>query len=193
MTGRNQFGGKNPLSLYVPMTDVEQEFIDRIRTSGELRVTIHQWGFVDNPELIVGDSQVVIPIDITFVAPPVPIPVSTFDMELTYKGVSLFRETQSVEYGGKPLDVGAGTHLQMMWHVSIKAIDPRLIKSFMPGAVGLTSRVLDRDTGDITLRGNMHLNTENQRILHVLRQGEEAVRRDTAAVARRLAKKAPMR
>ena len=156
MNDRNPFGGKNPLSLYVPMSETEQEFIDRLKSSGDLLVKIHGWGFIPNPTITAGDLQVVIPIELTFSAPEDPIPVHSFDLELcTVTGLSLFRETQSTVYDGQPLFIGAGTYIAMMWHIALKAIDPRVIKAYMPGTVGLTSRAIDRDTGALTTLGNM--------------------------------------
>lgn len=177
----NPFGGKNPHSLYIPMSEVEQEFVDRLCASGDLQVLIHQWGRVDNPRVSQGDHQVVIPIDLTFTAPDVPLPVTFFDLELrTQGGVTLYREKQSTVYNHQPLMVGAGTHLQMIWHIGIRAIDPNLIRQFMPGTHGLTSRAFDKDTGALTVFGNMHLDTATKRMATLVRGGEANVRRGTA-------------
>lgn len=177
MNDRNPFGGKNPLSLYVPMSEIEQEFIDRLKSSGDLQVKIHGWGFIPNPSITFGDLQVVIPIDITFDAPESPIPVHSFDLELcTITGLTLFRETQSALYDGQPLLIGAGTHIAMMWHIALKAIDPKILKAYMPGTVGLTSRTFDKDTGAITTLGNMKLDTAAQRLLQEVREAEDKIR-----------------
>ena len=39
----NIFGGKGK-ALYVPMSEIEQEFISRLVESNELHVLIHDWG-----------------------------------------------------------------------------------------------------------------------------------------------------
>lgn len=186
MSDKNPFGGKNARSLYVPMSEIEQEFVDRLRVSGDLRVTLVGWGRIDNPVITQGDHQVVIPIDITFNAPAAPIPVHSFELELsTHSGMVLFRETQSAEYGLQPLMVGAGTHLQMLWHIGIRMIDPKIIKAYMPGVHGLTSRNVDKDTGDLTVLGNMRLDSATRHLLETVRRGEKVARRDNAsAVAR---------
>jgi len=177
MTDRNPFGGKNPLSLYVPMSETEQEFIHRLASSGDLLVKIHGWGFIACPNIQIGDLQVVVPIDITFNSPDNPIPVHSFDLELcTASGLTLFRETQETTYDGQPLMVGSGTRIAMMWHIAVKLIDPRVIKTYMPGTVGLTSRNIDKDTGDVTVLGNMRYDSATQKLLQDVRQGEDKVR-----------------
>lgn len=182
MTNRNPLGGLNPNSLYAPMSETEQEFLDHLRSRGDLRVTIHGWGFLDNPPFQLGDHRVAIPIDITFVAPEVPIPVHSFDLELSVGpcgslgGVTLFRETQSCLYNGQPMLIGAATHLQMAWDIAIRAIDPNLIRTFLPGVTGLTSRAFDKDTGALTDLGNTHFDAKTRHLLATLRKQEAKVR-----------------
>lgn len=177
MRERNAFGGKNPNSLYVPMSETEQEFVSRLIESGDLQVRVHGWGVVPNPTVLLGDLQVVIPLTLKFDRPEIPIPVHYFDLELlTGSGVSLYRERQTSEYDGKPLSVGSGTVIQMVWHIGIRAMDPNLVKSLMPGVVGLTSRRFDRDTGALTLTGNMDLDAGQKRLLRIVTEGEAAVR-----------------
>jgi hypothetical protein len=182
MTNRNPLGGKNPNSLYIPMSETEQEFVSRLTESGDLQVRVHGWGVVPNPKVILGDLQVVIPLTLRFDRPEVPIPVSHFDLELlTGSGVSLYREKQPCEYGGQPLSVGQGTVIQMVWHIGIRAMDPNLIKTFMPGVKGLTSRQFDKDTGNLTLTGNMDLTAEQRKLVEVVRKGEALVRAERDA------------
>ena len=179
MNDRNAFGGLNPRSLYVPMSETEQEFLDLMIASGGMRVVIHGWGEVETPRIVRGDLQLVVPIAITFDRPETPIPVSEFDLELRYgegEGICLFRETQSTLVGGAPLMVESGFHLSMVWHIGIRAIDPALIRAFLPGARGLTSRNLDRDTGEVTVLGNWNLDTERKRLLEAVRRAEAGVR-----------------
>lgn len=179
MSDHNPFGGKNPRSLYVPMSEVEQEFLDRLIQAQDLQVRVHGWGIVPNPTVRMGDQQVIIPLTLKFDRPEVPIPVSSFDLELlTGSGVSLFRETQSCLYDGHPLYVGTGTRIDMVWHVAIRAMDPKLVKTLMPGVVGLTSRAFDKDTGNLTNTGNMKLTEDQKKILAVIRQGEANLRAD---------------
>jgi ethanolamine utilization microcompartment shell protein EutS len=59
-------------------------------------------------------------------------------------------------------------------------IDPRMIKTYLPGAVGLTSRLIDKDTKDLTLTGNMDLDAGQKNLLNILRKGEALVRAEKA-------------
>jgi len=180
--GHNTFGGKNPNSLYVPMSETEQEFVSRLVESGDLVVKVHGWGVVPNPTVKLGDLQVVIPLTLKFDRPEIPIPVHHFDLELlTGSGISLYREKQPCEYDGQPLSVGSGTVIQMVWHIGIRAMDPKLVKMLMPGVVGLTSRRFDRDTGDITLTGNMSLDANQKNLIGIVTEGENNVRAERDA------------
>jgi hypothetical protein len=182
MGDKNTFGGGNARSLYVPMSEVEQEVISRLVESGDLHVIIVGWGVVHSPSVTFGDLRLAIPIQITFQRPEVPVLVSTFTLELrTGSGILLFREEQSAEYGGKPLAIGRGTCLSMVWEIAIHSIDPKLVKLLKPGAIGLTSRRQDRDTGLITTVGNMKLSSKQRRELELLSQGEAKSRAHTRA------------
>jgi hypothetical protein len=174
----NKFGGGNDKSLYTPMSEIEQEVIARLVESGSLRVNIVGWGHVSKPRVTFGDLRVSIAFRLEFDRPEVPMPVSHFDLELrTEDGRLLYKERQSAEYGGRPLQIAAGVYLDMVWDIAIRHMDPKLVKSIMPKAIGLTSRLLDKDTGVATLTGNMALSDENKALLIKLRKGEATIRR----------------
>jgi len=185
MSDQNAFGGKNPNSLYVPMSEIEQELVNRLIEAGDLQVRVHGWGIVPNPTVKQGDHQVVVPLTLKFDRPEVPIPVRSFDLELlTGSGISLFRETQPCEYNGQPLWVGSGTRIDMIWHIGIRAMDPKLVKALMPGVTGLTSRAFDKDTGELTHTGNMKLDPTQRRLLAIVRQGEANLRAERDSVTK---------
>jgi hypothetical protein len=164
------------------MSETEQELVSRLVESGDLIVKVHGWGVVPNPTVTVGDLQVIIPLTLKFDRPEIPIPVHHFDLELlTGSGISLYREKQPCEYGGQPLSVGSGTVIQMVWHIGIRAMDPKLVKMLMPGVVGLTSRRFDRDTGDLTLTGNMSLDAAQKKLIELVAKGEENLRAERDA------------
>ena len=81
--GKNEFGGGNKSSLYIPMTEIEQEFISRLVEMGEIIVVIHGFGMVQ-PKVSFGDKTIHAHIKFLFdKAPPPPgIAVPFFDMEL---------------------------------------------------------------------------------------------------------------
>jgi len=177
MGKKNPFGGGNPNSLYVPMSEVEQEVLARLVAEHGLYVRIVGWGVVHNPRVTFGDLRVSVPIQITFDRPAVPVVVRELTLELrTAEGLLLFRDTKATEYNGHPLLIGAGTNLAMVWDIAVAALDPRLVKAIKPGATGLTSRLQDKDTKQFTLEGNMDLDAEKRRLLHQIRKGEAEVR-----------------
>jgi len=180
MSDRNPFGGSNPHSAYVPMTDVERESIQRLIESRDLRLVIHGWGFVDHPALTLGEGRVSVVIDITFHDPEIPIPVSVLELELqTQAGMTLFRKAMVCEQNGLPLLVGKDFHLIAVWDIQIHHIDPAVVKMLngKMGALGLTSKRLDKDTREPTLFGNMKIvNPVHREILHLMDKGETLVR-----------------
>jgi len=177
MRDRNMFGGGNPNSLYTPMSEDEQEVLSRLVLARDLHVTLVEWGVVEHVQASFGDLRIDIPISITFNRPETPILVPWFDLELrTTSGILLFKERKETKYGGHPLAVGSGTHLDMVWHIAIQAMDPKVVKAIKPGATGLTSRWLDRDTGQMTALGNTKMSPKQKAALRRLRAGEAMVR-----------------
>jgi hypothetical protein len=75
--------------------------------------------------------------------------------------------------------VGPEVVLEMIWDIAINNINPELVKQIKPGAIGLTSRLQDKDTGDFTLYGNMKLNTHQKNLVHKVASGEKKGRLDT--------------
>ena len=178
MSEKNAFGGGNRKSLYTPMSEDEQEVLSRLVQTKDLDVFLVGWGFIKGVSASFGDLRLDIPIQLTFSAPVVPIMVSYFDLELrTGSGMLLFKERQSTMYNSQPLAVGAGTSLSMVWSIAIRAMDPKIVKMYKPGALGLTSRWLDKDTGNITLLGNTKLTENNKALLRKLRRGEASVKK----------------
>jgi hypothetical protein len=191
---KNPFGGIAG-SMYTPMSEDEQEVLDRLVASRDLDVLIKGWGHVRGVQAgKTGDLRIAIPLTLNFDRPEVPVPVHYFDLELrTGSGILLFKERQSTIYDHKPLMIGAGTSLQMVWDIAIKHMDPKLVKALKPGALGLTSRWIDRDTGAITLLGNTRMGTKDKALLRKLRQSEAANRADTAQQVLKAMEKAKKR
>ena len=178
---RNRFGGKNSKGgLYTPMTEIEQEALSRLVENQNLVIHIVGWGRVDAPRVIVGDLRLALHFRLTFDRPAAPTPVHFLDLELrTRSGILLFKERQSTIYAGRALQVAAGVFVDMAWDIAITAIDPKVVKHILPGAIGLTSRFQDKDTGDITMFGNQKMNAERRHDLVDLRDREAASRKDT--------------
>lgn len=187
---RNPFGGKNPHGMYVPITDDELEVLERLAIAGEFKVVIREWGYVDGflpgrydpatyrgqPLVLFGDKRITFFFRLNFTAPAIPQPVWYFDMEVWALGFRLFPGTGrdpnepfpgrlSTETNGQPLQVAAGLFIDLALDVALDKIDPAVVKTVKPKAIGLTSKV-----------GNMHLDTHHQRLLASLRAGEQVVR-----------------
>jgi len=182
MASTNTFGGGNANSLYTPMSELEQEVVSRLVESGDLQVFVVGWGVVSKVKATFGDLRVSIPLVLHFDRPETPMAVPYFDLELrTASGILLFRDRQPTIYGGSPVMIMAGMSITMVWDIAIKAMDPNLVKLILPGAIGLTSRLQDRDTGELSLVGNMKLSHEELKLLRTLRAGEQAAKENTAA------------
>lgn len=187
----NPFGGKNPHGLYTPMSEIEQECLMHLVQAGDLRVHVLEWGVVNQPRAVFGDGRLQVAFRLSFNRPETPQPVYYFDLELrTASGILLYKERQSVMYDGKPVSVAAGVYFDMVWDIGIRSIDPQVVKAILPYVQGLTSRLQDKDTGELTLMGNMRLNSYQQRLLKGIRVAEEKNKRDTVLKAGKASQKA---
>lgn len=176
---RNAFGGKNPHGLYVPLTDDELEVIARLACAGEFKIIVRGWGYVEHflpgrynpqtwtgsPIITFGDKRASFYFMMHFNAPAVPQPNYYFDMEVWAKGHKLFSQRMPTEVGGNPIQIVSGMSLALALDVALDQIDPAIVKEIKPGAIGLTTR-----------HGNMHLDTDHQKLLHLMRSGEQQVR-----------------
>ena len=177
----NLFGGANSKGLYVPMSDDEQEVIHRLIEAEDLVLFIHGWGRLDRPRFLVGDHRIGVQFRLTFNRPAKPMPVYFFDLELkTRSGISLCKERLPTMYNGQPVAVQAGMFLDMQWDIALHSMDPRLVKLLKPGAIGLTSRRQDKDTGQMTAQGNMKLDANQKAALHALEEAQAANRAEAA-------------
>lgn len=177
MGEKNIFGGGNATSIYVPMTETEQEALLRLVEAKDFRVHIVGWGVVNNPRVIFGDLRLSFAFRLEFDRPAMPVPLHHIDLELrTGAGQLLYRDRQPTTYGGNPVQVAAGVFFDVVWDIAIKAIDPNLVKQLLPGVTGMTSRRTDKDTGDLTLTGNMQTTTAQRSLLRAIEHGEKVVK-----------------
>lgn len=179
---KNVFGGANPNGLYVPMSETEQEVLARLVASDDLEVVVQEWGVVAKPRVTFGDLRVCVQFRMDFDRPAAPMTVQFFDLELrTRSGITLFKERQPTLVNGKPIQVAAGVFLDLVWDIALSHMDPKLVKALKPGAVGLTSRRLDKETGEATFAGNMRLSNEQKTLLRRLEQGQKQIKKDRVA------------
>ncbi|MEI6297958.1 MAG: hypothetical protein WCO84_10090, partial [bacterium] len=156
----NLFGGLNPHGAYVPLTEDEQEVLQRIADSKDVELVVHGWAVLPQPKITFGDLRVGIKFRVNF-GPGRPTPIHFFDLELRFSsGETIYRQKLAVDVGGKPVIVGQGVgidFLDLAWDIAIDHMDPSFVKRMKPGAIGLTSRKLDKDTKERTAYGNMKL------------------------------------
>lgn len=183
LEGENAFGGKNPVGLYVPMSDDEQEVLHRLKESKDLQLVVHGWGTIPNPTLIVGDHRIRIDFHLFFKGLYVAQPLHYLDLELKLgNGMSVYKDRKPLPRpGGQAYMVSEGDDLQFQWDIAISHMDPDFVRLVKPGATGLTSRRQDKDTREMTSEGNMQLNDEKRRLLHRLESGQRKVRQMDAA------------
>jgi hypothetical protein len=180
---RNLFGGGNPNSIYTPMSEDEREVIQRLIDADDLQIHVKQWGEVNKFQAIrLGDLRLQLEFWVR-VHTGVSIPVYYFDLELRTRpfgdhkeGILLYAERQAVD--NAPIWICGGWQSLFIWDIAIMQMDPKLVKQIKPGALGLTTR-----------EGNRHLNTNETKILHKMRESEKKVREHTKQLAREATKK----
>lgn len=186
------FGGGSRVGLYVPLSEDEQEVLERLVQLQDVQLIIHGWGTIDQPVIVVGEHRITVKFRLTFKAPATPVPVHFFDLELrTHQtGITLFRKRMPCAYNNQPLIVQAGLYLDLAWDIALHSMDPRLVKALKPGAFGLTTRRIDKDTKERTLEGNMALDGDQRKALVMLDQGERMIREQDKAEAIRVTQEA---
>jgi len=164
----NLFGGANPNGLYVPMTETEQEVLDRLIQSHDLEIEIKGWGIVRNPWASFGDHRLGLQWTLVFNKPPVPVYYFDLELRVASSQIVLMRKRYPTTVNGQPELIGAGREIQFNWDIAIDHMSPELVKAIVPGAIGMTSRRLDRDTGMRTLAGNMDLSDNQIKVADML-------------------------
>jgi len=189
----NLLGGKNEGSLYVPMSEDEQEALSRLIEADDLEVVVVGWGILTKPKITLGDKRMAIRFTLNFNAPDVPMRVWYFDLELrTRSGLTLHVERHPTLYGNEPITVYSGISMEMIWDMAIDRIPPAVVKMIKPGSVGLTSRFTDRDTGEYDPKGgNMKLTPEQKAALDHVQAGAARVRAEDQKKTAKVSKKAP--
>jgi len=178
MADGNMFGGGNPNFLYAPMSEDEQEVLDRLVDKDAMVIHVVGWGVVNSfDEIIKGDANLKLRFTLTFSSPAIRIPVTFFDLELRLRtddpikkpGRLLFKKTEVVRGGdGGALWIGAGDVMPFEWTITIQNMEPSLVKDIKTGAVGLTTR-----------EGNRHLKGSTQRVFEHMRRSEKLARKDS--------------
>jgi len=181
----NPFGGKNPHGLYVPMSSDEQEVLERLVLSNDIVVhlTSHRCDPMSPTRIQFGDHRICVYFTVPAGTFQKEVPVPFLDLELrTGAGLLLFSKQMNVGNVCMPQDIG----LDLAWDISIRYMDPDLVRILKPGAFGLTSLRQDRDTKDMTITGNFQrISTTDRKLLDLLEEGERRLRMTTLPKPRR--------
>ena len=185
----NPFGGKNPVGLYVPMSDDEQEVIERLVDSEDIELIIHGWATLDKPVIRHGDLRICVLFRLDFHGAMTPL--HYLDLELKQRnGLSLYRQKMPTEMNGQPVMVGQGVFIDFAWDIALDHMKPEVVKAIKPGAIGLTSRRIDKATGERTAQGNMNLTGRQQNFLRLIEEGASKIREEDAKRVEEVVKKA---
>lgn len=177
----NVFGGKSRHGLYTPLSEDEQEVLERLAQAGQFKIVIKGWGHVPKPKVKFGDARLQFTWKMLFAKPEPPgVNLHYLDLELwTHSGIFLLANRLTVQMNGQPMVAARGLEYDLAWDIQLKQIDPAVVKMIKPGAHGLTSRL-----------GNTRMTSEQKRQLHELRKGEAKVRQLEAQAVSEAAKKA---
>jgi hypothetical protein len=167
---KNVFGGNQQHFLYTPMSEDEQEVLQRLIEAGDLKIVVGDWGYVEKPTRIhFSDKRISLEFRMTFDKSELAVPLYYLDLRLeTGSGMVLFEERQPTLMDNKPILVDSSTFLDLAWDIGIHKMSPEVVRAVKPYARGLTSRV-----------DNMSLNSAEQKILNVVQQGEAKARQVT--------------
>lgn len=180
MSDGNAFGGRNKHSLYIPLTEIEQEVLHRLAERGDYRVHVKGWGMVEDPHVIIGDLRVSVQFQLMFTKPKNPMPVYFMDMELrTGAGRLLHKGRMDTLVANKPIMVSEGLVTNFAWDIALTGLDPKLVREVIPDTTGLTSRQQDKDSREFTSEGNMSLDAKQKMLLRALRKGEKVAQNES--------------
>lgn len=130
----------HPHSYYVPLSETEQDVIQRMIEGQDIFVEVKDWGYHSSPKLIAGDKRVQIRFPMEFVKPEgVYIPVYYFTLILkTRDGRVLARTTESTVVNNQPLMVTAGMVVDLIWDLALDKVSDELQQMILPGIKGKT-------------------------------------------------------
>ena len=173
---QNPFGGKNPLGLYVPMSEDEQEVIARLVDNEDIILIIHGWSTLEKPQIIYGDLRLCVKFHLEFSGAITPLNFLDLELRTRSSGICLFKQRLPAMQGGQSIMVGQGVGIDFAWDIAIDHMSPEIVKAIKPGALGLTSRRIDKTTGERTPEGNMRLTEAQRNMIQVMENGSAKIK-----------------
>jgi len=128
----------NRYSNYVPLTETEQDVIQRMIEGQDIYVEVVDWGFHESPKLIAGDKRIQVRFPMEFVKPVgVTIPVYYFKLRLKGRSGRILATTvESTVYNNQPLMITAGMVIDLVWDLALDKVSPELQQMVLPGIRG---------------------------------------------------------
>lgn len=125
-------------SQYVPLTETEQDVIQRMIEGQDIYVEVVDWGYHESPKIIAGDKRIQVAFPMEFVKPVgVTIPVYYFKLRLKDRSGRILAETvESTVFNNQPLPITAGTVISLIWDLALDKVSPELQKMVLPGIRG---------------------------------------------------------
>lgn len=137
-------------SVYTPLTDDEQDVLQRMIEGQDAYVEVVGWGFHPAPKITAGDKRVQVRFPMEFHKPQgFAVPVNYFDLRLRLRdGRIVFSDRKSCRYSNQPLFIEAGLQLDLIWDIALDQISDDFKDQFLPRLKGNT--VMSIEAGKVT-------------------------------------------
>lgn len=125
---------------YNPMTDNEQEALQRMIEGQDVYVEVVGWGFYPTPTLTVGDKRLQVRFPMEFTRPlDISIPVRSLTLRLKNRqGQLIFSDTKPTLHQNQPMLVTAGLRIDLIWDIAVDKVSPEFQRTLLPGYKGTT-------------------------------------------------------
>lgn len=123
---------------YVPLSEKEQDVVQRMLENEDLYVQIVDWGYHPAPTITAGDKRVQIRFPMEFNRPVgLEIPVRHFRLRLKMRNGRTVAETiESTVYNNQPLYITAGMRIDLVWDLALDSISEDVQDMIIPKIKG---------------------------------------------------------
>lgn len=132
---------------YKPLSEREEDAINRMTEREDLMVEIEGWGYHVNPDISVGDKRIQIKLNMEFTRPKgIEANVKQFHLKLKMRdGRVLAESIESTIQNYQPLKVTAGRQVGMVWDLAIDEVPDDVIGTVIPETRGEKQASIDGD------------------------------------------------
>lgn len=119
---------------YVPLSEKEQDVVQRMLENEDLYVQIVDWGYHPSPKITAGDKRVQIRFPMEFNRPVgLEIPVRYFRLRLKMRnGRTVAEKVESTVYNNQPLYITAGMRIDLVWDLALDSISEEVQNMILP-------------------------------------------------------------